>query len=105
MIKRRNMLMQVLLTVVTFGIYPIYWFYVTAKEMTESTGAKGSPSLLTLLLFIPFANLYSYWKHSDLVEGLTNSRYNKVLVFLLWLFFSPAVWVITQAELNRRATA
>ncbi len=28
-IKRRNMVLQVILMAVTFGIYGLYWFYVT----------------------------------------------------------------------------
>ncbi len=32
MIKQRNMWMQVVLMIVTLGIYSIYWFYVTSRE-------------------------------------------------------------------------
>ena len=103
MIKRRNMWMQVLLFIVTFGIYGIYWFYVTSKEMVEYKGMDGSPVLWTVLLFIPFGFLYSHWKHSRAVEALTDGRYHVVLIFVLWLVFSPAVWVLTQVELNRLA--
>ena len=104
MIKRRNMWVQVLLMVVTLGIYSIYWFYVTASEMLNYTRREGRAGLWTLLLFIPFVNLYSYWKHSQLVEATTGSRYSSILIFVLWLFFSPAVWAITQIELNRLAS-
>ena len=90
--------------VVTLGIYAIYWFYVTASEMLNYTGRQGSAGLWTLPLFIPFASLYSYWKHSELVESATGSRYSLILIFILWLFFSPAVWAITQIELNRLAS-
>jgi hypothetical protein len=103
-IKRRNMWMQILLCIVTLGIYAIYWYYVTAKEMADYKRVDGLPGLRTLLLFVPVANLYSYWKHSELVDSLSESQYNKILVFVLWVFFSPAVWVITQVELNKRAT-
>ena len=49
MIKRRNMWMQVLLMVITLGIYAIYWFYVTSKEMIEYKNLDGSASLWTVL--------------------------------------------------------
>ena len=48
MIKRRNMWMQVLLMVITLGIYAIYWFYVTSKEMIEYKNLDGSASLWTV---------------------------------------------------------
>ena len=35
MFKKRNMAMQVLLMIITLGIYGIYWFYVTTSEMVE----------------------------------------------------------------------
>ena len=40
MIKRRNMVVQVLLFIITFGIYGVYWFYVTSKEMVEYKKAE-----------------------------------------------------------------
>lgn len=103
MIKKRNMWMQVLLYVVTLGIYGIYWFYQTSKEMTEYRGLGGSPGLWTVLFLIPFISLIAVWKHSSAVDALTEGRYNKVLIFVLWLFLPIAVWIITQVELNRLA--
>ena len=105
MIKRRNMVVQVLLFVITFGIYGVYWFYVTSKEMVEYKNMEGSPGLWTVLLLVPFGALYSYWKHSQGVEAITDGRYPKLLIYVLWLFFSPAVWALTQWELNKKASA
>ena len=104
MIKRRNMGMQIVLYIVTLGIYGIYWYYVTSKEMVENKNLEGSPGLWTVLLFIPIANLYSYWKHSEAVDALTDSQYNKFLIFVLWIYLAPVVWVLAQLELNKRAT-
>ena len=73
MIKRRNMAMQVLLMIVTLGIYGIYWFYVTSKEMVEYKHLNGSPALWTLLSLIPLANLYAEYKQGEAVEALTDS--------------------------------
>ena len=103
-IKRRNMWMQVLLYIVTFSIYGIYWFYVSSKEMVTYKKLDGDPALWTFLMFIPFAGIYSVWKHSESVSAFTDKRYGQLLIFILWLFFSPAVWAITQIELNRLAT-
>ncbi len=104
MIKRRNLMAQVLLFIVTFGIYGIYWFYVTSREMVEYRKLEGSPGLWTILLFIPFGVLYSSWKHAHALEALTDKRYPWLLVWVLWLVFSPAVWIMTQIELNKLAS-
>jgi hypothetical protein len=104
MIKRCNMLMQVVLFIVTLGIYSLYWFYVTSKEMVQYKSLNGSPILWTVMLFVPFGSLYSYWKHSKAVSAVADDKYPFFLIFILWLFFSPALWAITQIELNRLAT-
>ena len=96
--------MQVFLYIITLGIYGIYWFYVISKEMVEYKKLEGSPGLWTVLLFIPLVNLFSYWKHSECVEALTEGSSNKLLMFILWVFLAPAAWIVTQSELNRRAS-
>ena len=103
MIKRRDMRMQVLLFVITFGIYSIYWFYVTSEEMLGYKKVAGNPGLWTLLLFVPILSFYSYWKHSEAVEALTDGKYQTLPMFLAWVVFSPIVWFLTQSELNKRA--
>ena len=104
-IKRRNMVVQVLLVIVTIGIYAAYWFYQTAKELKFlANDAEASPALWTVQLFIPIAGLYSIYKHSELFEKVGAEHLSKWLLFVLWLVFPPAVWFIVQTDLNKRAT-
>jgi hypothetical protein len=105
-IKRRNMLLQVILMVVTFGIYGVYWFYVTCAEMKAiAKDSSAAPGLWTFLLFIPFANIFAMYKQGCLYERVASDHMNRWIVFILWFVFSPAVWFIIQSELNKRATA
>ena len=104
MIKERNMWAQVLLVIITFGIYAVYWFYSVSKEMLDYNGRSGSPGLWTVGLFIPFVSLISWWKFSEQVEGITDGKFNVLLVFLAWWIFSPIVWFITQSRRNELAT-
>jgi hypothetical protein len=101
MIKKRNMWMQVLLYAVTLGIY---WFYQTSKEMIHLKGLKGNAGLWTVLYIFPAAFFFAAWKHGSAVDELTEGRYNKVLIFALWIFLPIAVWIITQSELNKLAS-
>lgn len=104
-VKYRNLFKQVILTVFTLGLYTIYWFLVTAREMQYiNRDPDASPELWTILHFVPFAVLYSWYKFAQLVEEMTDERYETWLIFILWIFFSPAVWYLVQTELNRRAT-
>jgi hypothetical protein len=104
MVKQRNMLAQVGLMIITLGIYAIYWFYQTACELKAlANDEAASPGLWTVLLFIPFGGLYSYYKYGELYEKITPDNFNRWLLWILWLFFSPAVWFIVQTHLNSRA--
>jgi hypothetical protein len=90
--------------IVTLGFYSIYWFYETASEMKSLSGdSNAEPGLWTILLFIPFANLYSYYKHAELYENITTEHFNRWILFILWIVFSPVVWLLVQLDLNKRA--
>lgn len=104
MVKKRNMIGQVGLMIITLGIYSIYWFYKISEEMKfVGKDADASPALWTVLLFIPIANIWSYYKFSELYEKVSSDNFNKWLLFVLWLVFSPAVWFIVQTEMNKKA--
>ncbi len=104
-IKYRSMLAQVFLIIITFGIYAIYWFYVTGRELQYlAQDEEASVGLWTVLLFIPFGALYSYYKYAQLYTKWNQGRYELWLIFVLWLFFSPAVWFLVQSDLNKVAT-
>ena len=104
-VKYRHMWRQVGLMIITLGIYSVYWFYQTANELKGLANAhQAEPALWTILLFIPFAGLYSYYKYAELYEFISPDRFNRWILWLLWIFFAPAVWLIVQMELNRRST-
>ncbi len=103
-VKYRDMLAQVGLMIITFGFYAVYWFYQTSVEMQGlANDHRAEPALWTLLLFVPFAGLYSYYKHAELYEIISPDRFNRWLMWALWIIFPPIVWAIIQVELNRRA--
>jgi len=104
MIQKRNMIVQILLMIITFGIYAIYWFYKISEEMKYAgKDPQASPGLWTVLLFIPLANIWSMYKFCELYEKVSSDNFNKWVLFILWLVFSPAVWFIVQTEMNRKA--
>ena len=104
-VKYRDMLAQVGLMIITLGIYAIYWFYQTAKEMKFlAKDPNASPGLWTVLIFIPFGAIYSFYKYGEIYERVSSDKLNRWIIFILWLVFAPAIWFIVQTELNRRAT-
>jgi len=104
MVKHRNPVMVIVLTVITLGIYGIYWVVSTTKELRSLKADAPNPWALVLFI-IPLVNiivaLWYYWKYSGAVEEI--SGFSAVLLFLLWIVFSPAAVVIAQIQLNKRA--
>jgi len=104
LVKRRDMLVQVFLFIITIGIYGVYWFYQTTVEMKNlDSAADVSPGLWTVLLFIPIVNFYAHYKYSELFEDVADDHLNMWILFILWIVFCPAVWFIVQTELNKKA--
>jgi RsiW-degrading membrane proteinase PrsW (M82 family) len=104
MVKHRNPAVVIVLTVITLGIYGIYWVVSTTKELRSLKADAPNPWALVLFI-IPLVNiivaLWYYWKYSGAVEEI--SGFSAVLLFLLWIVFSPAAVVIAQIQLNKKA--
>jgi hypothetical protein len=52
----------VLLSVITFGIYDIYWYYRNWKNLKEYKNMNFSPAWRTVGLFIPILNFFLIYK-------------------------------------------
>ena len=103
-IKRRNMVMQIFLCIITLGIYAFYWHFVTLGELRRANDSPDDKRLLwTLLLLVPILNLFSFWRHSKEYTYFITDRYPVIVIFVLWIIFVPAVWFLVQVDLNRAA--
>ena len=103
-IKRRNMWVQVLLAIVTLGIYTIYWFYVTTEELHRANGNQdGGGCLWTILYVIPIADLFAFWHQGKEYDRFINGKYPGIAIFILWIVFPPVVWFLVQRDLNAAA--
>ncbi len=103
MIKRRNMLGICLLLIVTLGIYGIYWYYQTSRELIEATGEKANPAIWTLLLFVPLIHVLSFWFYSQAFGRFSRQGTPAWLVFILFVLLPIVAWIPVQLELNARA--
>ena len=102
------MIMQVVLAIVTLGIYAIYWYYVSLDELHKANGKADGAGMWTVLSIIPIAkipiaNLFAYWHQSSEYAEFTGGKYPGIAIFILWIVFSPVVWFLVQMDLNRAA--
>lgn len=103
-IKRRNLFVQVLLMTVTCGLYSVYWYYWTTRELLSLQGRDEENVIMWTILFcIPGPWFYSYYKQGQAYEALTGGELNRWITVILWFFFSPAVWLVIQRRLNEIA--
>jgi hypothetical protein len=100
MITRRDIIVVYLLSIITFGIYLIYWLVQTKKEMNS----LGAAIPTAWLLIIPIANLYWIWKYCEAFAVNVKKDNNTILWFLLYFFVGIIMPAIIQSELNKLAT-
>jgi len=93
---KRSPVAVFVLSIITLGIYALYWLVRTKTEMNSS----GASIPTAWYLIIPLANIWWYWKFSQGVEEVTHKGMSAGVVFLmLWLL--PIIGsAIIQSTLN-----
>lgn len=113
--KLRNALAPALLPFITFGIYTIFWYYYTQKELAEMGRARGTTEMgdnpvtsvlaVTLGIFIlvpPFVSLWNSWGRLNAAQRATGQEEtSQALGFLITLFVSPIAWYLYQDAMNK----
>lgn len=93
--RKQNPLAVFLLSIITFGIYGIFWLARTRGEMVR----KGAEIPTTWLIIIPIVQLWYYWKWSAGVNFVTK-KLDAILVFILILLLGSIGFAIVQDSFN-----
>ncbi len=107
-IKERNPIVAILLTLVTCGIYGIYWAIMMAREAVSVKDPADSGILeIVLMLFLPFLGFYMAEK--KFAEGCAaqgiDHKDNSILYLILGLIGLGIVnFFLMQSDLNKIAT-
>lgn len=105
----RSVATVVILTIVTCGIYGLYWLYVTADGL-ENYGRTGSVSPVVQLILAIFVSVAGYVLFGIAAnENLNSIRAqkglppvdNKVAYILLGLFIPIVLIGLVQSEINK----
>lgn len=118
--KVRNPIAVAVLTVVTLGVYLVFWWYFVNRELADYGRAKGtselgdSPTTSTLALF-PGALVIvpALWTHVTTFQRVQaaqrlsgqSSPLNGWLGLVLYLVLAPALYGYVQSGLNATWTA
>ncbi len=109
MIKNRNIVACVILSIVTIGIYGIYWFI----KMTDDSNAlapknattSGGKAFLLSLITCGIYGIYWNYKLGLKVDEMNNTQGNLGIIYLLLGLFGLSIisQCMAQSEINKRA--
>lgn len=114
MIVERNVWVCLLLSLVTGGLYSLYWFVKMTDETNEVAGMEGMSGLMSLLLVIVTCGLYFFVWAYHMGDRLDTARSqngantgNFPLIFLVLTFLGLSIinYCIIQSELNKYVPA
>ncbi len=88
-----------LLSILTFGIYGIYWFIATKNEMNE----QGAKIPTAWLLVLPIVNIYWSYKYCEGFSTTIKKDNNAIVWFLVYMVVGFVMPAIIQSELNKLA--
>lgn len=107
---QRNVAVSIILTLVTCGIYGLYWMVCLTDDSTEVTGMGRTSGGMALVLTLITCSIYRlYWAYK-MGEKLDMSRAQRgvptgslAIVYLVLSIFGLdiIVWALIQGELNK----
>jgi len=98
MVKERNPILVILFTMITCGIYALYWYFATSKELNEKGALETSAGMMLLYMFIPILNFIAMWKYAKAIEALSKGEKGAGMLFVIALVFAPAFFYMAQSE-------
>lgn len=78
-LKPRTILELAILTVITFGIYPVIWWFKTRKEINSLGADIPTP----WLMFVPFGDAYFYYSYSQAFDDYIKKDGLTLIYFLI----------------------
>lgn len=102
--KKRSIGLAILFTIITFGIYGIYWFICLTNDSNsicpEKATAKGGLAFLfTLITF----GIYDFYWNYKLGQKLTGS--GTLYLILSLIGFGWINYILAQSEINKKIEA
>lgn len=99
--KKRNVGLAVLFSIITFGIYGIYWFICLTNDSNticpeEKTASGGLAFLFTIISF----GIYGFYWNYKLGKKLTGSGTLYLILSIFCLSFVN--YILAQLEINKK---
>lgn len=107
--QRRSVLLYLLLSILTCGIFDIIWYYMVAADVNKLCVRKGRQPLADPILVLVFSlltcgiySVYFFWKAGTTVYELSDRRLtdNSVVLAILGWVLQPAALAVLQDQIN-----
>lgn len=111
MVKEKNIALCIVLSLVTCGIYGLYWFVTLTDDTNTIAGEPGTSGVMAVVLTIITCGIYGlYWAykcgekidkaHQNRGEAASNGG---VLYLILFIFGGIIAYALIQNEINKFA--
>ena len=98
-LQHRDPVMVLIFSIITFGIYGLYWYVKTKLEMNDS----GAQIPTAWLIIIPIISIWWTWKFCEGVDQVTDGKMSGPVAFILLFLVGSIGAAIIQSSLNRVA--
>ena len=107
--KKRNIALCIIFSIITFGIYGLYWFVHITNDVNELAGPEkktsGGAALLLTIVTCGIYGIYWAYKMGGLLDKAQTDRgmpaQNRAVVYLiLELVIAPVGWILMQNTIN-----
>ena len=114
MIKERNIVVAIILSIVTCGIYGIIWFITLTDDTNTLAGSDGTTGAIAFLLTLVTCGIYGFYWAYKLGEKIDKIKTdngeaagNNAILFLVLQIFGLGIvnYCIAQGELNKHANS
>lgn len=111
MVKEKNIALCIILSIVTCGIYGIYWFVTLTDDTNTISGEAGTSGIVAFLLTAITGGIYGlYWayKRGEMIDKAHQNRGEAasnggVLYLILFIFGGIIAYALIQNEINKFA--
>ena len=108
-IKERNIAVAIILSIITCGIYGIYWYITIVNDLNYVSGhTEDTSGGVVFLLSLVTCGIYGWvwlYKAGKKIDEMENGSDNSILLLLLAIFGLAIVdYAIIQDKINKRAT-
>lgn len=106
-IKKRSIPLAILFSILTCGIYALYWYVCLTNDLNKISNIKtasGGKAILFNFLTLGIYGFYWFYMAGKKIEAYDNSSSGILHLVLSFVGLGIVSWAISQATLNRCAT-